>query len=371
MGRKKKILHVVPELAYGGVEKVVRNYSENIDHQKYSFDYVTHGLVEEYHKELIEQGGNIYYFNTIGQVGIKGYKRQLKDKIQVEKYDIIHIHTGNLTGLYAYIFRCCGAKKIISHAHVAKTPNPRQKLLMPVFRYMSVIFSDELVACGEEAGKFCFGHEKFHFLPNGIDFKTFRNVTQAEIDNLKNLLGIDRGTFVVGHVGRFSKQKNQLFLTEIIHEYLKNNANTKFVLVGDGPDKSNIEKIVKENGNMENVIFTGIRNDVEIFMRMFDLFLLPSLFEGLPVVGIEAQAAGVPCVFSDAIDRTVNLLKNNCTFLPIDQGVECWVKEIAYRRNCDEDICSEEIFNVMRERGYELLGVVEKLCKIYDDLIGD
>lgn len=363
------VLHVVPELGYGGVEKVVRNYYEHIDHKKYKFDYVTHGTVEKYHSEMKNQGSNIFYLKTIGQVGINGYKRQIKEQLDLTQYDIVHIHTGTVTGVYAYLFKYCGAKKIISHAHVAKTPNPKQKYIMPILRIVANIFSDRRVACGQEAGRFCFGKSNFHFLPNGIDYGLYRKISETEIDTTKKMLGISENTYVIGHVGRFSKQKNQIFLTGIIHEYLKQNCNTKFVLVGDGPDREQIESIVKENGDSDNVIFTGVRNDVPVLMKTFDLFLLPSLFEGLPVVGIEAQAAGLQCLFSDTIDKTVNLFQNNCSFLPINEGVSCWLKEINYRRKNTNKISTEEIYNILFRNGYEISSTVDELCKIYNGLI--
>lgn len=213
-----------------------------------------------------------------------------------------------MVGLYACLYKCCDAKKIICHAHVTACSNPKHKYLMPLFRCMSVLFSDKLIACGQDAGRFCFGKAKFQFLPNGLRYEIYNNVNIEDVNGIKKSFGIDSGTFVVGHVGRFSKEKNHSFLAEIIHDYVKVNDNVKFILVGDGPDREIIEKTIQANEDGEYVIFTGIRNDVAILMKAFDLFVLPSLFEGLPVVGIEAQAAECPCIFSDAIDKRVPLL---------------------------------------------------------------
>ena len=111
----KKILHVIPNLGYGGVEKVVLNYYEQLDHDKYCFDYVTHGPVMKYHCDLADQGSKVYYFKSIGQLGIRKYKQQINENISIEEYDIIHIHVGHLTGVYAKIFKDLKAKKVICH----------------------------------------------------------------------------------------------------------------------------------------------------------------------------------------------------------------------------------------------------------------
>lgn len=350
MSAVRKVLHVVPDLGYGGVEKVILNYYEQLNHRDYVFDFVTHGQEENYHQSLIEQGSKIFYLKSIGQSGYGKYKQQVCERINVSEYDIIHIHTGHLTGVYASVFKSLKAKKVICHAHTTRCVNTSHKIFMPLFRILSVFFSDALVACGKDAGEFCFGKAKYDLLPNGLDFNTYNRITKEESDAIRSSLGIGKDDFVIGHVGHFSQQKNHVFLTNVINGYLTANDNTKFVLVGDGPDREMIEDIVKQNGNTENVIFTGIRNDVALLMKAFDLFVLPSLFEGLPVVGIEAQAAECPCIFSDTIDRSVAVNRDTCVFLPIDQGADVWVKEIAKFRDRPFDY-SVNTYDLLCESG--------------------
>ena len=365
-----KILHVMPNLGYGGVEKVVLNYYEQLDHNKYRFDYITHGPVMDYHCDLADQGSKVYYFKSIGQLGIRKYKEQINKNFTIEEYDIIHIHVGHLTGVYAKIFKEVKAKKVICHAHTTMCVKRLHTFFMPVFRFLSASYADALVACGKDAGQYCFGKAKYTLLPNGLDFDLYQNVTHDDIAGLKVEFGIHDSTLVVGHVGHFSKQKNHSFLAEVIHDYIKANKNVRFVLVGDGLDREMIEKTVQANGDKEYVVFAGIRNDINILMKMFDVFLLPSLFEGLPVVGIEAQAAGTPCVFSATIDKSVCICEDTCEFVPINNGTEKWIDAINRMRNCGKN-SDANIYDALCKNGYEISTAALKLKEIYNSLISD
>lgn len=365
-----RILHVVPELGYGGVEKIVRSYYEHMDHAKFVFDFVTHGKIEDYHQQMINQGSKIYYFKTVGTIGITGYKKQIKAQIDLQKYDAIHIHVGHVVGVYAFLYKCCGAKIIISHAHVSACLNSKQKYLMPLFRIMTMLFSDKLIACGKDAGKFCFGKAKYTILPNGLNYNAYKSITRDDIDRLKAEFGVNDDTLLVGHVGRFSKQKNHSFLAEVIHSFVVENKNVKFILVGDGPDRETIEQTIKANGDGEYVVFAGVRNDVAALMKMFDVFVLPSLFEGLPIVGIEAQAAGTPCIFSDTIDKAVCICRDYCEFVPIDKGTDLWVDAIKEMRNYGRNNDSN-IYSALCENGYEISKTALRLEEIYNALTSD
>lgn len=363
-----KILHVVPTLGYGGVAKVVTNYYEQMDHERFRFDIITHGGKEDYHSALIKDGSKIYYFQTLGKVGIKEYKKQIKENIDLSEYDIVHIHVGHLTGLYAMLFKKLGTKKIICHAHTTRCVNKKQAKLMPIWRFLANHYSDYRIACGHDAGEFCFGHNNYTVLPNGISFHKINDIGEQEIENLKEELGIKKEQFIVGHVGAFSPQKNHFLLVDIIHDFLKKHNNTVFVLVGDGPLKAEIENKVKQNGDTDSVIFTGIRNDVYTCMKMFDVFVLPSLHEGLPVVGIEAQAAGTHCLFSENIDKTVDIEAGLVEFLPIDRGTKCWRKSLETTYFTKECEVKKDVFSCLKRSGYEITESSKALEDIYNSL---
>lgn len=360
-----KILHVVPTLGYGGVAKVVTNYYEQLDHEKIQFDIITHGGVEDYHEKLIQEGSKIYYFSTLGKVGRKGYKKQIKENINLKDYDIIHIHVGHLTGVYAMFFKKLGAKRVICHAHTTRCVNVRHSKIMPLFRYLAIHYSDARIACGYDAGEFCFGHKKYEIIPNGISFQKINTINEEKVRALRTELDIKENQFVVGHVGAFVAPKNHSFLVDVIHEYLKKNKNAVFVLVGDGILREEIEKKVRNNGDEHSVIFTGIRNDVYAFMKMFDVFILPSMHEGLPVVGIEAQASGTHCLLSENIDKTVDIHAGLVKFLPINNGTKKWVDALLLLRNNNKKISGKNIYNCLKNSGYEITESVSKLVNIY------
>ena len=359
-----KILQVVPLLGFGGVEKMLINYFDHIDHNEIMFDFISHSdHPEEYHKKLIDSGCKIYYLKTIGKLGFSGYKKQIQDNIDIKSYDIVHVHVGHLTGVYAKVFRALGAKKIICHAHTTKCVNYKHSLAMPVLRYMANKYSDRRLACGNEAGRYCFGNGDFTILPNGLDYKEFNDISDEKINSLKDEFGISDNDLVVGHIGHFSAQKNHKFIVDIIKQCVSENKNLKFILVGEGPLKENIEESVKNNSNSDNVIFTGVRSDVNALMHIFNVFILPSLFEGLPLVGIEAQAAGTKCLFSNTIDKTVDVGAGLAIFLPIDKGACPWTDKLL--QSAPTKVDAGLVFERLVKSGYEINHAAAKLAEFY------
>ena len=363
-----RVLQVVPILGYGGVEKMVTRYFQHLDHHEVMFDFIAHGDYEPYHDELISQGCKIYYLPTLGKAGYLGYKKAVKEAIPLEEYDIIHVHIGHITGLYASVFRSLCKAKIICHAHTTKCMS-KAAFLMPIFRFLAKTQGHQLLACGKEAGKFCFGTDSFQVMPNGLSYEAVKAVSKEAVAALRQEFSLAEGAPVLGHVGHFSAPKNHPFLVQIIHDYLKKDPKARFILVGDGPDQENIRQMVKENGDEERVLFTGVRRDVPVLMKLFDLFLLPSLHEGLPLVGVEAQAAGTPCLFSDTIDQTVDAGMGISRFLPIHQGTTPWVEAIEQLLEHPVSLQDEDIFNGLCKTGYEITVSAQRLLEIYQGLI--
>lgn len=367
--RKLKILQVVPVLAFGGVEKMVVNCFNNLDHNQFTFDFISHGAPENYASHLEEKGCRIFDIPTIGQIGFKEYKRRISENLDVKSYDIIHIHIGHITGLYAKAFKELGAKKIICHAHTTKCVNPKHSLFMPVFRWMSNHYSDYNLACGVMAGNFCFGKGKFEFLPNGIDYDAFKNVSEQQVQTLKKELGLEDCPFIIGHIAHFSEQKNHPFVIKLACEYAKAHPSAKFVLVGDGPDREKIENSARECGADKNVIFVGTRKDIPVLMKTFDAFILPSLYEGLPVVSIEAQCSGTPCLLSDQIDNTLDIGAVEVKFLELNENCENWVGALETIQNNSGNTPSSVIDDAVNKSGYDIKSAARKLGEIYQGLL--
>lgn len=366
-----KILHVVPTLGYGGVAKVVCNYNDVIDRNQYRFDFVTHGGVEDYHEELLHQGNRIYYFQTLGKLKRKRYVEQVRSQIKMKDYDIVHIHVGDVTGLYADIYKKCGAKKIICHAHTTRAVSKMHSYFEWALRRLAVQKADTCLACGVDAGNFCFGKGKFTVLQNSIDYDEFNNVSDSQIESIKKEFNIKAEDKVVGHVGAFTGQKNHSFLLKIFSDLAKQRKDIRLMLCGKGEDFQKMVQKSEELGIADKVIFCGVRNDIKVLMKVFDVFILPSLHEGLPVVGIEAQTAGVHCLFSDQIDHRVDIGCGLSEFLPIDQGTECWAKTISNHLDDCLEIEKEKIKVALRKSGYEIHDTVQVLKDIYDTLASE
>lgn len=362
-----KVLQVVPLLAYGGVEKVVRNYYDVLDKDEYHFDFVTHGGVEDYHQSMQDDGSRIFYFQTIGKLGIQGYEKQIRSQINVSEYDIIHIHIGDITGLYAYAFRKSGAKKIICHAHTTQAVGSSKNFFKPkvLLRLLANKESDYRFACGVDAGDYCFGKGKYTLLPNAIDYDRFNNVSNDQIEALRKEFALKDGYKVIGHVGAFIDQKNQLFLLDVFAELLKQRSDIYLMLIGDGKQRPLIEEKIQTLHLEDNVILCGIRKDVNVFMKLFDLFVFPSLFEGLPVVGVEAQTAGLRCLFSDQIDRRLDIGCGLVSFLPIDKDVYPWCETITGQLNSNTAVKNSDIKTALFNNGLSLDYSVGILKEVY------
>lgn len=362
-----RVLHIIPTLGYGGVAKFVLNYYENMNKNQIIFDFVTHGSEEDFHQDLINSGSKIFYFKTIGQIGFKKYFNNLKEVITgFNSYNVVHIHEGHITGVAAFMCKKLGVKKVICHAHTTTCPNEKHKPFMPIFRFLATRYGDKLLACGKEAGKYCFGKTKFTIMHNAVDARKFYSATTEEIKRLKEIYNINDNCLVIGHIGAFINLKNHEYILDIYKMVLKEHDNCVLILVGDGILREEMYKRSVKLGISSKVIFMGIQKDIPLILNLFDVFILPSIFEGLPFVGVEAQAVGLPCYFSDSIDRTVDLGLRLVKFLPItDEYISQWAKLITENGSCKPN--QEQILSKFRERGYDVGMEVEKLIKIYTE----
>ncbi len=340
-----KILHVVPRLEYGGIEKVISNYRQVLDDKKYSFEYVTHGKEMDYHSSL-----TVHYLDTIGKVGFFSYCCEIKELLDLSAYDVVHIHTGDLTGIYALAYKVCGAKKIICHAHTAAPVTAVRSLIHPLLRFLSLSVSDINIACGEDAGRYCFG-KNYVVLPNAIKVEDYYC---SEPRNTSDI--------VLCNVGAFIEQKNQMFLIRVFSKL--QDERFKLVLVGDGPLKEKAVLLVKSLKLENRIKFTGIRKDVNKILQNCDLFVMPSLFEGLPVSGLEAQAAGLTCIFSDKIDHGVDMGCSKVEFVELNE--DKWVSEIVKASASLQKAPLCKVKEAFVNKKYDLLSQVNKLSELYD-----
>ena len=365
-----KVLHIVPRLDLTGVAKFILHHWGGMNKSEFIFDFVNHGGPEDFHATLKQEGCTIHNLPFPHEVGNRGYYKMLKNIIRNGSYDIIHIHTGHYTGLTALVCKVFARKsKVICHAHTTKCMNPSHERIMPLFRLFARTFADKLFACGHEAGLFCFGKNAcFEEMHNSVDLAVFKQQSKEEIFALKNSLSIPNAVKIIGHIGAFVPPKNHFFLLKIIKSYIEKNKSAIFVLLGVGPNFDSVVAKAKEMNICNNIRFVGSQKNVPLYLSMFDVFVLTSLHEGLPVVSAEAQALGLNTIFSDTIDHTCDMGLGIMKFVAIDdESVEDWCRAI------DREVAkptAREIQLAFEKNRYEIKSSVAYLSQTYKSVLG-
>ncbi|MBR3628079.1 MAG: glycosyltransferase family 1 protein [Elusimicrobia bacterium] len=331
----KKILEITGSLNCAGIETLLVNVLKNIDKTKYKIDFlVVANKKYFYTDEVLKFGSKIYTypFKKVYKFLIPFFFLKEIFVILKNKYDVVHCHFYFSSGIILFLAWLCGVKTRIVHSHTERKMFAPKILIKPFTKIMQKIidiFATDKIACSKEAGIALYGNNSnFKIVNNGVIIDKFKFNSQIrqqirESFNLEN-------SFVVGHIGRFVELKNHYFLVDVFNEILKYKKNSVLLLIGEGPLEEKIKEKVKNLKIGEQVKFLGIRNDINNIYQAMDVFLLPSVFEGLPIVGIEAQTAGLPCFFSDNISKEVRII--NSYFLSLKENSEFWAQKII-------DIC--------------------------------
>ena len=359
MDQPIRILQVVTHMERGGLETMLMNYYRNIDRDEVQFDFLTHRDTKSAYDDEIESlGGKIYHLPKLNPFS-KGYLNALDKFFKEHKeYQIVHCHQDCLSGVVLKVAKKNGVKFTIAHSHNANQ-DKNLKYLIKVFEKRKIPkYADKLFACGDEAGRWMFNTDDFEVLNNAIDTDLYA-YNKEKADKVKKEFGIEN-KFVVGHVGRFNPQKNHEFLIDVFNEIQKVKEDSVLMLVGDGDLRPEIEKKVRDLGLSDKVIFTGVRSDVNDLMQGMDVFLFPSLYEGLGIVLIEAQAAGLKCIISDNIPKD-GVLTDDVTCISLTQSPIVWANEILkyqeYKRANNKEI--------IKKANYDIKNNAKKLEQFY------
>lgn len=368
-----RVLHVVGNMGIGGIETLIMNIYRNIDRDKVQFDFLIHNPTEgEYADEIRKLGGHIYRMPVLRDKTHTYYWRYFEYKQALKKFfskhqeiKVLHGHMTNTASIYMPIAMKYGnVKCCIAHSHQTEaTPGLSGVVTNILQRHLEKIATDYF-ACSEEAAKWIYSIEivengKVKIIHNGTDVEKY-HFDSVEHEKIKNQMG-HSGKIVFGNVARFKKQKNHEFLIDIFAEIHKMNQNTVLILVGQGELEENMKEKVAKLGLDDCVEFLGARNDVPTLLKDFDVFLLPSLFEGLPLVGIEAQAAGLPMITSNTVTLEADVT-GNVTFLPLELSAEEWAKKIL---EVNESFVRKDMTQKVREAGYDIKQTAQWLQKFY------
>jgi len=340
----KKIFYMVYSLTSGGIEKYSINLFKYIDKTKFRLDFITKiDRKEFFDQQLYALGGNKIplakkYTNSRILILFELFVNAVR--VSRRGYDIGYFNLSSPSDVFKYplICRISGIKKIVVHSHNSSNTNHRlsKRIANWLGRIVINIISSEKFACSDKAAEWMYGarvvkNKSYTFVQNGLEVDKYLYNARVRDEN-RQKLGLSSANFVIGHIGRFENQKNHRFLINIFEAFLKNDKSAKLVLIGVGSLKKEIEQLVLEKHLQNSVLFLGERNNVNELLQVFDVFVLPSLFEGLPIVGVEAQAAGLKCVFADTITKEADIT-GNVSFLSLADSVKAWVNEIESFKN--------------------------------------
>lgn len=327
-----RVLQVVNDMHRAGLETMLMNYYRNIDKNEIQFDFLTHRPEKsDYDDEIISMGGKVYYAPRLYPQNYGRYFEYMNKFFEEHpEYQIIHSHIDSMSYLPLLAAKKAGIPIRIAHSHNTSIDRDFKYILKQLFRFKITSVANHYCACGKEAGKFLFGNREITIIPNAIEVNKF--LYDAEMRRKKREeLGIN-DEFVLGHVGRLAYQKNHKFLIEIFSEVHKKDSNTVLFLIGIGEKEHEIREQIHMLGLDKVVRFLGNRSDVNELYQAMDLFIMPSFFEGIPVTGIEAQFAGLPCVFSDKVPKEVGFFEK-CNFISLKSEISSWVDIIMQYKN--------------------------------------
>lgn len=328
MNEPIRIAQVLNRMDSGGIEAIVQDYYRHIDHSKvqYDFYYANDSTIPQ-KDELIKADAGLFPVPDYSKAF--AFHKALYDGFRKNRYSIVHVHLNAMSVFALFAAWRAGIPVRICHNHsTAHWSEGKVTLLKYILRPFNTLFANRYFACGKVAAKWMYGnwrlkHGKVKIIPNAIDTASFEYDADAR-RQLRMEFGIAEDTFVVGHVGRFKHQKNHPYLLEVFRDLLAEKPDAMLLLVGEGGKMDEIRNMVEAMGISGNVIFAGVRKDVNKVYSAMDVFCLPSYYEGMPLVAWEAQSNGLPCVFADGVTREA-AVKENAVFVSLENRSE-WVK---------------------------------------------
>lgn len=360
-----RILQMTASLYMGGSQSMIMNLYKNIDRERIQFDFIVdHPDLMDFADTIKELGGKIYVMPTFKGINlfevIKAWNKLFKEH---PEYKVIHSHARSYASIYLKIAKKYGVKTII-HSHNTSngegfTSLVRNALQLPLRR-----IADYFFGCSKNAGLWLFGEkivsdDRFFVLNNAINSEKFKYNEKTRKEYRKEF-GIKDDEKVFIQVGELCEQKNYEFTIKYFTKLCKKDNKCKLYIVGSGDLENEISNMIKENKMSNNIIMLGRRTDVNSLLQMADVYIMPSLYEGLSVAAIEAQASGINCLFSNQVNKDVDITKL-CKFIPLDEDkwVNASIEALISRKDTSE---------LIKEAGYDIKTTATWLSNFYEKI---
>lgn len=356
-----RILHIVQRLEAGGTQALLMNIYRNIDRNKIQFDFlVEYPNKQFYDDEVFALGGRVFYSSVRVDFKLLKFKKYFSELLKKEKYKIIHMHMSNVGYLCFKEAKKQGVKVRIAHNHNNGSVHGWKDFPRYILGKLYTVYATDFYACSKEAGEYRFKHKPYKVLRNGIDSSKFiyNFATRNKIRDEYKM----KDKFVVGHVGRFHPQKNHTFLLDIFKKIVEKKPNAMLMLVGEGDLEGKIKNKINDLQLTNNVIFTGNKANVNELLQAMDIFIFPSLFEGLGIVAIESQAACTPILCSDNVSKEVEI-SPLCFKMSLKKSAEEWAEKAfeIYNNHCERKNMQEFVI----KSGFDIKNVAQELQKFY------
>lgn len=366
----KKVLVYGMSPSLGGVERFITNFCFKMSCDQIQFDYLISSDKCALSDEIKKHGSKIIKLKEKHSLHPIKFRRECIDIMSNGNYDVFWLNDCSLNSFHLMkVAKKCNIKTRIIHSHNSSNMDHS---LRGIIKYIIHCYNKLLVkkyathfwACSDVAAKFFYTRNIISdvmIIKNGIDVEKFKFDLKVRNEVRKKFHLID--SYVIGHVGRFHFQKNHKYLIETFMEYHKINNNSKLLLIGDGEDKKNILDLIDKYNLNDSILFLGVRDDVHRLMQAMDVFVLPSLFEGLPIVGIEAQCTGLPCIFSDKITQDAKII-SDVYFCSIEhKSISDWIEKLSMLEINKND--RSDMYRKIIAAGYDLQHEANKIKKFF------
>ena len=362
----QRLLCIVSNMDAGGAETFLMKMYRQLDRTQYQMDFVVSGDGRGYYEDEIERLGGKVYRITRKTKDFAAYRRELAAAVRDDGCpSVLRIGSDALSAIDLWVAKRAGARKLaMRSSNASDGKGGLGKFVQKMIRRPLTSIADVKIAPSDLAAEYTFGPKavrngEVHYLHNALDLNAYAFSADKRAA-VRDELGIDTDAFVVGHVGRFARQKNHCFLLDAFAELLKVKSNARLVLVGKGELEDEIRAKAEALGILSSIVFTGVRSDISALLSAFDVFALPSLYEGMPNVVIEAQASGLSCVVADTVTKQADVT-GLVKFISIDDAV-AWARELA---SAGFHAVRPDTRDAMVAAGYDIAKTVDEFVALF------